>query len=146
MNGEVKRMAELLPLAIERKELCKTDLQEIAMPVFDEEKAYADFLAEKKALREYYAPYLENYARKVTREEYPIVDFSYRKETAEDKADFARVLNGQGAWEEVKIPHYDGPDGRWNAFYRTELTIAKKEADKYYLLDFSRLQGYNERK
>lgn len=136
MTGEVKRMAELPPLAIDRKQLSKTELQEIVAPVFEEEKAYAEFLAEKRALREYYAPYLENYARKVKREEYPVVDFSYRKETAEDKADFTRVLNGFGEWEQVKIPHYVGPAGRWNAFYRTELIIDKKQADKYYLLDF----------
>ncbi|MBQ8657852.1 MAG: glycoside hydrolase family 2, partial [Clostridia bacterium] len=136
MNGEVKRMAEISPLAIERKELSKTSLQEIAMPQFDEAKSYADFLAEKKALRAYYEPYLKNYARKITREEYSIVDFSYRKETEEDKADFTHVLGGLGVWTEVKIPHYDGPDGRWNAFYRTELTIDKIQKDKYYLLDF----------
>ena len=136
MNGEVKRMAEIPPLVIERKELQKTNLQEIVAPDFDEEKAYADFLDEKKALREYYAPYLKNYARKTTREEYPIVDFSYRKETEEDKSDFTRVLNGLGEWEQLEIPHYDGPDGRWNAFYRAELTVQTKQVDKYYLLDF----------
>ena len=136
MNGEVKRMAEILPLPIDRKELEKTSLQEISMPEFDEEKAYSSFLTEKKALRAYYEPYLKNYARKVIREEYPIEDFSYRKETEEDKADFTRVLNGLGEWEQVKIPHYDGPDGRWNAFYRTELTIDKIQKNKYYLLDF----------
>ena len=65
-----------------------------------------------------------------------IVDFSYRKETDEDKADFTRVLNGEGEWEQIKIPHYVGPDGRWNAFYRAELCLDKKEEGKYYLLDF----------
>ncbi len=135
MNGEVKRMAEIPPLKVAHKALQETALQEIVMPVFDEEQAYQSFLEEKKALREYYAPYLKNYARKVSHEEYPIVDFSYRKETEEDKADFTRVLNGLGDWEKVKIPHYVGPYGRWNAFYRAELCIDKQE-DKFYLLDF----------
>ena len=125
MNGEVKRMAEIPPLPIERKELAKTSLQEITMPAFNEQQAYADFLTKKKSLREYYEPYLQNYARKVKREEYPIVDFSFRKETQEDKADFSQVLQGAGEWEQVKIPHYVGPAGRWNAFYRTEIVLGK---------------------
>lgn len=136
MNGEVKRMAEILPLPIDRKQLCETALQEIEKPVFNEEQAYCDFLAEKKALRSYYAPFLENYAQKVKENKTPIVDFSFRKETEEDKLDFTRVLNGAHEWEEIKIPHYVGPDGRWNAFYRTELIIDKKQADKFYIIDF----------
>ena len=137
MNGEVKRMAEIPPLPIKRNVLQPQDTPlGVTMSAFNEETAYQSFLEEKSALRAYYAPYLENYARKVTDNAVQIVDFSYRKETDEDKADFARVLNGVGEWEQVKIPHYVGPDGRWNAFYRTELCIEKKEEGKYYLLDF----------
>ena len=137
MNGDVKRMEELPPLPIEHKAL---DAQKsplgITMSAFNEEKAYQDFLAEKAQLRTYYAPYLENHARKVTDNSLPISSFSYRKETEEDKQDFARVLNGEGEWEQVTIPHYVGPEGRWNAFYRTEIILDTKQADTYYILDF----------
>lgn len=137
MTGEVKRMAEIPPLPINRNRLQPENTQlGITMSAFNEENAYRSFLEEKAALRAYYAPFLENYARKVTDNSIGIVDFSYRKETEEDKADFTRVLNGEGEWEQVKIPHYVGPDGRWNAFYRTELCIEKKEEGKYYILDF----------
>ena len=137
MNGDVKRMAEIPPKAIEHTPLTAADTQfGITVSAFNEEKAYAAFLEEKAALRKYYAPFLENHARKVEARSLAIVDFSYRKETDEDKADFSRVLSGAGEWAQIKIPHYDGPDGKWNAFYRTELFIEKKEAEKYYLLDF----------
>jgi hypothetical protein len=136
MTGEVKRMAEIQPLPIERKLLAETPLQTIDVPVFDEGKAYTDFLIEKQGLRKYYAPFLENYARKITRKEVFVADFCHRKETQEDKTDFSRILRGEGEWEKVKIPHYIGPDGRWNAFYRTELIIDRKQQDMYYLLDF----------
>ena len=137
MNGEVKRMAEIPPLPLTRVALNPiTGPLHVAAPAFDEEKEYQAFLEEKRRLRAYYAPYLENYARKVEDNALAIVDFSYRKETDEDKADFTRVLNGEGEWEQVTIPHYVGPDGRWNAFYRTEICIANKQADKYYILDF----------
>ncbi len=137
MNGEVKRMSEIPPLPMKRVVLEPQNTQlGITMSAFNEEKAYQSFLEEKAALRAYYAPFLENHARKVTDNALAIVDFSYRKETEEDKVDFTRVLNGEGEWEQVKIPHYVGPDGRWNAFYRTELFLDKKEEGKYYLLDF----------
>ena len=120
MNGDVKRMAEILPLPIARNVLQPQELPlGVTMPAFNEEEAYQSFLQEKAALRAYYAPYLENHARKVEDNSMLISDFAYRKETDEDKADFTRVLNGDGEWEQVKIPHYVGPDGRWNAFYRT---------------------------
>ncbi|MBR2384325.1 MAG: hypothetical protein IKA99_01815 [Clostridia bacterium] len=137
MNGEVKRMAEIQPLPINRLVLQSQKTQfGINMPTFNEGKAYEGFLKEKADLRKYYAPYLENHARSVKENSLFINDFSYRKETEEDKQDFTSVLKGEGKWEQVKIPHYVGPDGRWNAFYRTELYIEKKEGGKYYLFDF----------
>ena len=137
MSGEVKRMAEIPPLPIKRIVLEPQNTQlGITMSAFNEQEAYQNFLKEKADLRAYYAPYLENHARKVADNAVEIVDFSYRKETDEDKADFSRVLNGEGEWEQVKIPHYVGPDGRWNAFYRTELSLDSKEDGKYYILDF----------
>ena len=137
MNGEVKRMAEIPPLPIKHNVLKPQNTQfGITMSAFNEEEAYQSFLEEKAALRAYYAPFLENYARKVEDRSVSIVDFSYRRETEADKADFTRVLNGEGEWQQVKIPHYDGPDGRWNAFYRTEIHLDKKEQGKEYILDF----------
>ena len=137
MNGDVKRMAEIPPKPIAHNVLQPQNTHlGVSVSAFNEEAAYQEFMAEKTALRQYYAPYLENHARKVECSALEITDFCYRKETEEDKADFSCVLNGAGEWEKVKIPHYVGPDGRWNAFYRTELSLEKKEAGKYYLLDF----------
>ena len=136
MDGEVRRMDEISPLPISRKELNRTPVREFAVPEFEEKRAYQAFLDEKARLRDYYSSYLQNYARTIKESTYPLVDFAFRKETGEDKADFSFVLKGEGEWEQVKIPHYVGPDGRWNAFYRTELNIENKQADKFYILDF----------
>ena len=82
MTGEVKRMAEIPPLPINRNRLQPKNMQlGITMSAFNEENAYQSFLEEKAALRAYYVPYLENYARKVADNSIGIVDFSYRKET-----------------------------------------------------------------
>ena len=86
MNGEVKRMAEIPPLPLTRVALNPVSGSlNVTAPAFDEGKEYQAFLEEKRRLRAYYAPYLENHARKVTRKEYSVIDFSYRKETEEDK-------------------------------------------------------------
>ena len=61
MNGEVKRMAEIPPLPINRKVLNPQNTQlGVTMPLVNEETAYQSFLEEKAALRAYYAPFLEN--------------------------------------------------------------------------------------
>ena len=136
LTGDIKRLKEIPPLSYDKVELEKSsEKQGVKMPVFNEEKAYEEFLKEKAALKKYYAPYLKNYAQKIEKDEVYIENFKYRKETEEDKLDFAQVLAGGGEWQDIKIPHYDGPDGKWNAFYLTELDIDKKDG-KYYNLDF----------
>lgn len=66
MNGEIKRMAEIPPKAINRNVLKMQNTQlGVTVSAFNEENAYQSFLTEKAALREYYAPFLKNYARKV---------------------------------------------------------------------------------
>ncbi len=136
-NGEVKRMAEIPPLQYDYKVIQESDC-DVDSRVFDEDKAYAEFLYEKDQLKKKYLPFFEKYSQGVSspivREE--LKDFSYRKETDEDKKNFLRVLNGEGDFENIKLPHYVGPKGRWNAFYRTELNIDKIEDNKTYLLDF----------
>ena len=68
-------------------------------------------------MREAYEPYLTNYAPAVekTRERIPLDKFNWRLETPEDKQDFPGVLNGNGTWEEVEIPHFGPPVGRATA-------------------------------
>ena len=68
MNGEVKRMAEIPPLPIKHTALQSQNTPlGVTMSALNEEKAYQSFLEEKAALRAYYAPFLENYARKVVK-------------------------------------------------------------------------------
>lgn len=112
--------------------------EKIICPVFDEKQAYEDFLARKAAFRAHYLPFLQNYARTPgsTRTEIPLTDFSYRKETDADRTDFSLPLSGGGEWEKITLPHYVGPEGRWNAFYRTALSLDKKDPEKEYFLHF----------
>ena len=139
LNSEIKRLEEILPPVYERKILKESaEKTEIILPEFDEEKAYEAFLKEKADLRKYYEPFLADYSKKensprITEE---LREFYYRKETEEDKLDFSRVLSGEGEWEKITLPKYEGPTGRWNAFYRKVITLREKLADKRYIVDF----------
>ena len=136
MTGEIKRLEEIPPLKYDSKVLQGiTEKLNVKSPEFNEEASYQEFLLEKAELKKYYAPYLENYSKKLQKQEVYLEDFKYRKETEQDKADFTSVLQGKGEWQDVKVPHYDGPDGRWNAFYKTKINVEKAEG-KFYVLDF----------
>ena len=73
------------------------------------------------ALREHYAPFLRNRVPEdpVARPTRSLNRFHFRFEEAADRAEAGRAESGQGEWEEVAIPHYRGPVGRWAAYYRT---------------------------
>ncbi len=136
MNAAVPRLPELPPLEINRKTLSPASEKfGLVEPEFIEGEAYESYLKEKSELRKYYTPFLENHARVVEERCENIVDFKFRHETDADKSDFSLALEGKGEWENVKIPHYFGPEGIWNAFYYTEFEINKEEG-KYYHLDF----------
>ena len=75
-------------------------------------------------LRDRYRPFMENHTP-VPDLERPVTElgqFQFRYETSED-SDFSRVLEGKGQWEEVTIPDYRGPVGKWTGFYRREFVL-----------------------
>lgn len=76
------------------------------------------------SIRKVYAPYLQNLAPKteVTRHRTKLQSFDWRVETEEDRKDFSRVLNGEGKWEKVTVPHYGPPLGKAATYYRSVLT------------------------
>lgn len=135
----VPDLPQIPPFPIDHQELpLAGSIKAIDAPKPSEEENYRNFLAEKKKLLAHYKPFLrELYTEKkapgFVKE---LKNFDYRKEREEDEADFSLVLNRQGPWEKVKLPHYVGPAGRWNAFYFTKLPLAKKKEGMRYLLRF----------
>ena len=136
--GGVPLLPEVEPLKLNHVELPKGEVKPLVFPEFNEEKEYENFKKELAELREYYKPFLRNLSRKPleTRKETSIIDFDYRKETENDKDAFEKVLAGKGKWQKVKIPFYEGPEGRWNAYYRTTINLSEKKAGKTYHIDF----------
>ncbi|HOD92458.1 MAG TPA: glycoside hydrolase family 2 TIM barrel-domain containing protein [Clostridia bacterium] len=58
-------------------------------------------------------------------------EFDFRFETINDYTDFNRILEGQGNWEKIKIPHYHGPTGKWVSYYRTVFDYKKDNLNDY---------------
>ncbi len=136
--GGVPLLPEIPPVNYKKVELFPKKAEPVIFPFFNERDSYQAFLAEKKRLRVRFDKFLKNYAHKpldVCRQ-LAITDFDFRKETQEDKIDFGLVLEGKGVWEKIKLPHYVGPEGRWNAYYRTSIILDRKEKNKTYHLDF----------
>ncbi len=52
-------------------------------------------------------------------------EFDWRLQTDADRRDFIGTLNGAGAWQRVRLPHYGGPIGRAVAFYRTTFQVTE---------------------
>ena len=138
LDCEVKRLKEIPPPLYEKVLLKKCDKQDVVIPPFDENAAYKAFIEEKARLLKHYEPFLADVSeRAVCRAEtQELVDFYYRKETEEDKLDFSVVASGGGEWEKIKLPKYEGPTGKWNAFYRRILKLGNKDSTKRYLIDF----------
>ena len=138
LKTRIPALKPIPPLEICHEQLPKVEKQEVVFNEFDEKNEYENFLKEKANLREYYKPFLQNYASEVKTplQKTKLVDFDYRKETDKDCEDFSSVLSGCGEWERVKLPHYVGPVGIWNAFYRTNIFLEEKEENKEYLIDF----------
>lgn len=132
LNSEIKRLPEIDPPKITRKRLSAGKKEEVNIPVFDEKSAYKSFIEEKARLKEHYKPFLCDYSKpaETPDEATELKEFFYRKETEEDKLDFSKVLNGEGEWESIVLPKYEGPTGKWNAFYRTTLSLGQKRYGK----------------
>jgi len=107
-------------------------------PVYKKPDSRIELDAQIEALREYYTPYMQKLAPKPQnmRTVLPLKTFRMRPQAEEDLSDFSRVLSGAGEWENVTVPHYDGPTGNAVRYYRTSFDLKKQSADHAVFLHF----------
>ncbi|MCQ3035765.1 MAG: hypothetical protein MJ248_06110, partial [Bacilli bacterium] len=136
--GKHKPLPLIKPIEYEHFELDESDLFDIKIPAFNEEEAYKDYLNKKEELKKHYHPFLsEQYSKlEKTREIIRLTDFDFRRETEEDKKDFSLVLMHKGEWEKVTLPHYVGPDGKYNVYYYGKINVGEIDNNKEYILKF----------
>ena len=79
-------------------------------------------------LRRKFIPFMNNYAPvlKETRKQLPLEEFKWRIETTADQQNFGEVLNGNGEWATVKIPHFGPPEGRSTTYYYKEFELSQE--------------------
>lgn len=118
------------PLPIDAHDLPPSSrrVDRLAAPSYEQQLAH--FHRELAALEIACAPFLADHTPPpaIVRLRQALVEFSFRYETADDRADFQRVLSGRGAWETVRIPDYRGPIGRWTGFYRCTFSAGTQPA------------------
>ncbi len=87
--------------------------------------------AELIKYRERFSGFLEDYAPELesTRYTQSLIEFLWRRETEKDRRDFGNVLDGDGAWDKVDVPHFGGPLGKKVTYYRTTFSVAPRQLD-----------------
>lgn len=94
--------------------------------------------AEIEKLRQKYEPFMQDIAAECekTRIRTDLRNFDYRVQTEADKGNILSVFAGEGEWESVTIPHYQGPVGDKTAYYRTEFEMGEISCGKAAFLHF----------
>jgi hypothetical protein len=154
---QTKQQDQFAEIAFREHPGNKDDMQEIPPAAYDKkyfapgsEKAnnaaglsydaqIALFHEELKLLREKFRPFMDNKVPDpgLSRKRQECKHFQFRYHSSED-ANFTRVLEGGGDWEEVTVPDFRGPtgeNGKWTGFYRSEFTYASiPDGKRVYLV------------
>ncbi len=109
--------------------------ENIDLPFFDYDKSIKDYYEGIELLKDYYKPFLKRRNKPLEgRKRLYLENFDFRFEEKEDKEDFSRLLNGEGKWEALKIPHYHGPTGHWVSYYRCKFDYELSDKKVYLVL------------
>ncbi|MDF2511571.1 MAG: ebgA 3 [Herbinix sp.] len=107
--------------------------KQIAFPpkMSTKEELYEELESWKQKFR----PFLQRLAPQLMTSEKKeeLKEFFWRIETKDDQQDFISVLEGQGDWEKVSIPHYGKPLGMAVTFYRTEFSVSWEKEEAVFL-------------
>jgi hypothetical protein len=83
------------------------------------EEDLASYTSGLSKLKEKYEPFITRCNTPAKLRERTFLDsFGFRYEQKEDVNNIDRIRAGEGTWEEIKIPHYHGPEGKWVSYYR----------------------------
>jgi len=141
LDNKIRIFDELeqsMPLKFSKKYFKPSDTGCDKVTAKTDEELLSEYKRDLNELREKYKPFMKNLTPEplITRKTREIKDFLFRYECNEDRFDLNYVFDGKGNWEEVTIPDYRGPVGRWNGYYRTVFTYDEKPVDKRVFIRF----------
>lgn len=93
------------------------------------------FYKDMDALREQYRPFMENHLPKlqeIQKKELKQFEFRFLKE----HEIFTQINDAQEEWEQITIPDYRGPEGKWKAYYRTRFTMENRKENHHVVIRF----------
>jgi hypothetical protein len=98
------------------------------------------FNSDLEELRLRYRPFLAELVppREIGRPAFDLKEFDFRY-TAQSDQDYADALAGKGEWQQVTVPDYRGPVGKWSAYYRRTFAFAAPRSPDQRV--FLRFQG-----
>lgn len=128
-------VAKVRPTELPQDRLKESDKTAPEPKIFTKSEQYKSFTEGVEKLKSRYRPFLAELAPEnsypVFRQRLDKMDFRF--ETTADQADFSIPLTGQGSWEELTLPDYRGPEGRWTAYYRTVFRVEGNTAKRLFL-------------
>lgn len=99
------------------------------------EERLEQFERQLEELRTAYAPFMENYLPKVQEvKKQELTQFAFRY--VEKHEVFTQRNAKDKEWEQVTIPDYRGPEGKWRGYYRTTFSVADKKDNEHVILQF----------
>jgi hypothetical protein len=134
-----------------KEELCRQEPLKYEKPYFGLSKHSCERIIEKSCeeqltefnneierLRQKFMPFVKDCTppAQVTRKSMQLNEFKFRYEQKKDRDDIRNVLTGKGEWDNVIIPDYRGPVGRWIGYYRTVFTYDSPDNDKRIFIKF----------
>ncbi|ULL17136.1 glycoside hydrolase family 2 [Paenibacillus sp. H1-7] len=138
--GNKDEVREIPPIAYEKTYFAPGSQAAREVSAASYETLVTVFQHELKLLRMKYRPFMRNLASApdLVRHRQQFTEFQFRYQKAED-ANFSRVLEGLGEWDQVSVPDFRGPsgeNGKWTGFYRSEFTYDQAQAGKRVYLVF----------
>lgn len=134
MNIQGKGLEKIIPFTIDGPELpFKKGIEPVNFP--KKMSTRKELYRELERQKVYYQPYLQQLAPRMEslRQKTVLKKFDWRIAKKKDYQNFVRVLNGEGDWEEVQIPHFDGPLGNQTTYYRTMFHAKRKDDEALFL-------------
>lgn len=106
----------------------------VAQDYTDAER-FEQFQKDMAALREQYKPFMESHLPQIEdikKTELKTFDFRYLKE----REIFTQMNDYPNDWEQITIPDYRGPEGKWKAYYRTKFTVDSIKENHHIVIRF----------
>jgi len=133
-----KDFTEKKPKKINKKYLSISNNKKVLFKPSKESRTKEEIDRKLNSEKNKMAQYLKDFSpeTKNNRSRIDFNEFQWRIQTEDDKANFDKVIKGEGDWQKVNIPHYDEPYGKAVTYYQKEFEINELSEDQLAYICF----------